>query len=96
MANRAPTSPPSTSSVGTTCGPKTGTPSPPAMKAYGKPKSPPAETLELPLALRVSDGSSSEASADTCGAAMPAVCYHEALPSTGGWFDLAGQPFHTG
>ena len=45
--------------------------------------------------LRASVGSTA-ASADTFGAAIIAVFYPRALPSTAEWFDFAGQPFHSG
>jgi hypothetical protein len=39
---------------------------------------------------------STEAFADTCGAAILALFYRKPLPSTAGWFHLAGQPFRSG
>src|SRR5262249_36108276 len=39
---------------------------------------------------------STSASTDACRGAKSAVFYPTALPSTAGWFDLAGQPAHGG
>jgi hypothetical protein len=47
------------------------------------------------IELHASVGSTA-ASADSCGAAIIAVFYPRALPSTAEWFDFAGQPFHSG